>query len=320
MKNCLGCLKKIHQKQYCNTCLRKLFNGKIPMLNLKKSEFQIVRYELIDHFSISGVQDKISLKLVENELLPTSENGEYILKPIPQDHIPKFQNDIPANEHITMQIAKQIFKIQTAGNALIAFQDGELAYITKRFDRINGVKLRQEDFCQLMEISPETHGKNFKYSGSYQQIGNMIKRFCAARNIEIEKFFKLILFNYLFGNGDAHLKNFSLLETSNEDFILSPAYDLINTNIHFPNESRTALDMFDNFESEFYQENGFYGKEDFLKLAMFFEVKEVRANRMIKEFPDQKEKVSKLIEASLLSKEAKVKYKKLFNDRLKAIA
>ncbi|MCF7792928.1 MAG: HipA domain-containing protein [Candidatus Cloacimonetes bacterium] len=287
---------------------------------MKKTDFQTVRYELIDHFSISGVQDKISLKLVRNELQPTSENGEYILKPVPELNVPKLQNDIPANEHLTMQIARQIFKIKTAENALITFQDEEFAYITKRFDRNNKEKLRQEDFCQLTEKSPESHGKNFKYDGSYEKLGNVIKRFCAASKIEIEKLFKLILFNYVFGNGDSHLKNFSLIETQNEDFILSPAYDLTNTNIHFPNESRMALEMFDDFESKFYRNNGFSGKEDFLKLAEFYEIKEKRAIKMIREFPEKKESVNKLIEASFLSEKAKEKYMIVFHDRLKAIS
>lgn len=320
MNRCRGCLKEIHRNDYCNSCLRKLFKGKVPVLNLKKSEFQTVRYDLIDHFSISGVQDKISLKLVGNELCPTSENGEFILKPVPEIQVPQFQIDIPANEHLTMQIARQIFQIKTAENALIYFQDGDTAYITKRFDRLNGEKLRQEDFCQLMEKSPEADGENFKYDGTYQQIGNVINRICAAGKIEIEKLFKLILFNYVLGNGDAHLKNFSLVETQHADFVLSPAYDLINTNIHFPNESRMALEMFDDFESEFYRENGFYGKTDFLKLAEFYEIKENRAKKMIEEFSLKKAEIYQLIEASFLSKEAKKEYRQIFEDRLKAIS
>jgi serine/threonine-protein kinase HipA len=296
-----------------------MFNGKIPILNLKKSEFQSVRYELIDHFSISGVQDKISLKLVKNELIPTAKNGEFILKPRPQEHLPAFPNDVPANEHLTMQIAKQIFKIKAAENALIYFNDGEAAYITKRFDRKNKEKVRMEDFCQIAGLSPENKGKNYKYQYSYQASGEIIKKHSSAYKIEIEKLYKLILFNYVFGNGDAHLKNFSLIESLHGDFILSPAYDLLNTNMHFPNESRMALDLFDDLESEFYLQNGFYGYKDFIKLAEFYEIRSIRAEKIISEFSSKVEKVENLVSLSFLSEVAKEKYLKIYLGRLKAI-
>lgn len=319
MSVCMGCLKQIENGTYCNVCLKKMFNGKYPILDLKKSEFQIIRYQKINHFSISGVQDKISLKLSGKNLIPTTNGGEYILKPIPENPVPQFQNDIPANEHLTMQIAKQIFKIQTAENALINFTDNESAYITKRFDRINGQKVRQEDFCQIGGISPETDGPNFKYETSYEEMGKIIFDHCAAPKIEIEKLYKLILFNYIFGNGDAHLKKFSLIETINDDFVLSPAYDLLNTNIHFPNEFRMALDLFKNFETEHYKINAFYGFEDFVKLGELYGIKSNRVKKIILEFPDKKEKVEKLISQSFLSPECKGKYLGLYLDRLKTI-
>ena len=319
MNNCHSCLKIVENKFYCNACLRRMFNGKLPIMNLKKSEFQTIRYEMIDHFSISGVQDKISLKLEKNELIPTAKNGEYILKPVPHQHLPKFQNDVPANEHLTMQIAKQIFKITTAENALIYFNEGEPAYITKRFDRRDNEKVHVEDFCQIAGLSPENKGKNYKYQFSCQASGEIIKKHSSAYKIEIEKLYKLILFNYVFGNADAHLKNFSLIESLHGDFILSPAYDLLNTSIHFPNESRLALDLFDDFESEAYKHNGFYGYIDFMKLAEFYELKPKRAERMMSEFSVLKEKVKNLISLSFLSEAAKEKYLEIYLDRLKAI-
>ena len=319
MKVCLSCLKKLERDTYCNSCLKKLFNGKNPILDISKKEFSHVQYELLDRFSISGVQDKISLKLDGKKLIPTDKDGEYILKPMPGISIPIFQNDVPANEHLTMQIAKQLFNIQTAENALIHFSDGELAYITKRFDRKNGSKLRQEDFCQLSGKTPETAGKNFKYDGSYQEAGSIIKRFCAAHKIEIEKLFSRIFFNYLFGNGDAHFKNFSLIESVSGDFVLSPAYDLINTSVHFPSESRMALDLFIDYETESFKENGFYKKPDFIKLAEFYEIKHNRTERIIQSFLQKNENVKCMVESSLLSKDAKSRYLEIFEDRLKAI-
>ncbi len=319
MRNCRGCLKKIQNNYYCNACIKRVFRGKIPLFNISKSDFENVRYEFIDHFSLSGVQDKISLKLEKNKLQPTGKNGEYILKPIPANPVPRFQPDIPVNEHLTMQIARQIFKIKTAENALIPFSDGELAYVTKRFDRRNALKIRQEDFCQLSGKTPETAGENYRYDSSYQEAGEIVKRYCAAYKIEIEKLFSIILFNYLIGNGDAHLKNFSLLESISGDFMLSPAYDLINTNLHFPNESRLALDMFISYESTFYKDNGFHGKEDFIKLAEYYEIKPGRSSHIIKTYLSKYDEIKLMIKSSFLSTQGKEKYKEITFDRFKAM-
>lgn len=319
MSNCLSCLKEIEDKKYCNACLKKMFRGKVPSLTLNKTDFQTSRYEMIDHFSISGVQDKISLKLEGEKLIATISGGEYLLKPVPDLQVPNFQNDIPANEHLTMQIAHQIFRISTAENALIMFNDGEPAYITKRFDRRDGLKIRQEDFCQIGGKSPETGGPDFKYEGSYQEMGEIIFQFCSAPKIEIEKLFKLILFNYIFGNGDAHYKNFSLIESINGDFVFSPAYDLLSTNIHFPHESRLALDLFNDFETDHFKNNGFYGYEDFMKLADFYRIKENRATKIMSDFTTYQIKVASMISKSFLSDEAKKEYLNIYLDRLKAM-
>jgi serine/threonine-protein kinase HipA len=319
MSICLGCFKQVNEKVYCNACSGRIFNGKSPILNINKSEFKTIRYKLIDHFSISGVQDKISLKLSGRELHPVVNDGEFILKPVPSTDIEQLRADIPANEHLTMQIAKQLFGIQTAENALIRFSDGELAYITKRFDRKGKDKVRVEDFCQISEISPESNGPDFKYGSSYQSIGNTVYKHCAAARIEIEKLFKLVVFNYIFGNGDAHLKNFSLIETVYGDFVLSPAYDLINTNIHLPNESRTALDLFDDYESEHFKNNGFYGREDFMKLSEFYNINSIRAQKIITVFSNRTEQAKEMISSSFLSVRGKEKYLAVVYDRLKAI-
>jgi len=322
MKSCLGCLKSIKNEGYCFSCLNKLWKGNkkvSPILNFNKNEFLTIRRNLADKMSISGVQDKISLKINNNELMPTEKNGTYILKPIPINKVPDLNDDIPTNEHLTMQIAKQVFKINTAENGLIKFSDGEIAFISKRFDRKDGDKLLQEDFCQLMNKTPKTAGKNFKYDASYEEAGNIVFKFCQASKIEIEKLYFQILFDYVFLNGDAHLKNFSLIESSYEDFVMSPAYDLINTSVHFPNESRMALDLFTDYETESYKINGFYKKNDFLKLAEFFMIKKMRAERFMNEFVMKKEKVYEMIKVSFLSEDAKEKYLELFDDRMKAI-
>ena len=323
MKHCPGCLKQRDTDfAYCSACIKNIFkNNKniTPYLDFDKNKYISIRYQLSSHFSISGVQDKISLKIDNNRLVPTDTGGEYILKPVPVNHIPNFQSDVPANEHLTMQIAAQIFKINTARNALIYFKDGEPAYIVKRFDLDGKVKKAQEDFCQLIEISEESHGKNYKYSFSYEKGSEVIKRYCSAQKIELEKYFFLILFNYYSANGDAHLKNFSLIRTEDKDYVLSPAYDLLATSIHFPDESRMALDLFENYETESFKINGFYKRGDFISLAEILGIKKDRVVKMFEKFSKSEKNIIEMIEKSYLSDKAKEQYTLLIADRMKAM-
>ena len=113
------------------------------------------------------------------------------------------------------------------------FSNDEPAYLTKRFDvGANGSKFGKEDFATLAGKTEENAGNNFRYEYSYEGIAELIKNYVGAWKIEMEKFFNLVIFNFLVSNGDAHLKNFSLLETVNGDYVLSPAYDLMDTKIH----------------------------------------------------------------------------------------
>jgi serine/threonine-protein kinase HipA len=288
-------------------------------LTFSRKEVVTFRQETISRMSISGVQDKISLKLVRGTLLPTDHDGEYILKPIPSSPLPFYASDVPANEHLTMQIANKVFGITTPPNACLPMSDGEPAYIVKRFDRQAGQKRRQEDFCQLSNRTEATRGHNYKYDGSYEEAGRILKQFCKAYRPEIEKLFERIVYCYAFSNGDAHFKNFSLLETDLGDFALTPAYDLLATSLHFPNESPLALDLFDDFESEAYGALGFYSAPDFFELALRFEMDPHQAKRVLKKSFEQKEKVASMIRDSLLSEAAKEAYEQRFLERLKAI-
>ena len=247
LKYCPGTLAEGYYT-YSPGCLRKLFNGKkvshvlpyqTPQLNEEVAEQFIENRKRI---SISGVQEKLSLILEKNHLRLTKdgEQGTYILKPIPRDL--KKVDQVPANEHLTMQIAKQLYGINSAENAMIFFKNGSPAYITKRFDiRPDGTKLGKEDFASLAGKTKDSTGANFKYEYSYEELGLLIQKFVSAWRVEIEKYFSLVLFNFLFSNGDAHLKNFSLLESSKGDYLLSPAYDLVNTRLHV-NDTFFGLD------------------------------------------------------------------------------
>jgi serine/threonine-protein kinase HipA len=320
---CLSTFKEIHCEGFSPAAQRLLAGGakNFPFrIAYTRADIVNVQIRQAEHMSISGVQDKVSMKLVAGELVPTDIGGEFILKPIPSAIIPAFRNDVPANEHLTMQMATQIFGITAAVNALVYLKDGEPAYLTRRFDRQSGRKIPQEDFCQLGGRTDETHGENYKYDASYEELGRILKQFCPAYPVEVEKLFRRILFNYVFSNGDAHLKNFSLFMTGDGDHVLTPAYDLLCSSMHFQDESRTALDLFDNYESEFFKQNGFYGAADFLKLAELYGIRLKRAERFVAAYGECRNKVESLIENSFLSKAGKKEYLRRFKDRLQAIS
>jgi serine/threonine-protein kinase HipA len=323
--NCLGCYKKVAKNEYCLTCRKKLFGGKrvatILDFDKPKAENIAIYNEYTKRLSISGVQLKYSLKLVGDKLELCETNGQYILKPIPiADHL-VYMNDAPENEHLTMQIASQIFKIKTAHNALIYFQDGTPAYLIKRFDvKVDGTKYIQEDFAQITNRTKETHGESYKYEGSYFEIGELIKKYVPASMIAIENFFKIIVFNYIFSNGDAHLKNFSLIRNDFGEMQLSPCYDLMSTIIHTPGERDTALDLYDkDHESEYYAAYGHYGKNEFIEFAKKLGLVEVRYLRIINEFKQKESEVDHFSKKQMLSKEASKIYFKNYKTRLQRL-
>lgn len=324
--NCPGCYKKIEKNEYCLSCRKKLFDGKRVSTVLefdKPNAENISMYnEHSKRMSISGVQLKYSLKLVLNKLELCEKNGQYIIKPIPTaDHL-EMMDDAPENEHLTMQIASQIFNIKTAHNALIYFKDGTPAYITKRFDvKGDGTKYIQEDFAQITNRTKETHGESYKYGGSYLEIGALIKKFVPASMIAIENFFKLVLFNYVFSNGDAHLKNFSLVRNEFGEMQLSPSYDLMSTIIHTPGERDTALDLYDkDHESAYYATYGHYGRTEFIEFAKRLGIVEVRYMRIINEFLENDKEVNDFIQNSSLSNKALESFSINFKSRIKRLS
>lgn len=321
---CLSTLRTTKGQAWSRGAVQHLWNGRnvSPILTFDLPAFHRFRLERSDRISLSGVQDKISVKLERGHLVPTETDGEYLLKPVPSTPGLSFHNDIPANEHLTMQLAGQIAGIATPPNGLVFFPDGSPAYVVKRFDRdaVTGQKRSQEDFSQLSGRSRETHGRNFKYEGSYEDLGRVLERYCPSYAVEIEKLFLLIVFNYAAGNGDAHFKNFSLVPTPLGDHVLSPAYDLVNTRLHLPQESALALELFaDDFETDSFKQNGFHRREDFRELARRFQMKPERAERLLDRVAGLDTKADILLEASLLSADAREGYRHILADRTRAL-
>ena len=316
IKYCPGLLTEGHYT-YSPAFLRRMFDG--------KKISHILRYDSPQHseedaaqfmenrkrISFSGMQEKMSLALHKNELTLTEEGqqGTYILKPIPRDL--KKVNQVPANEHVTMQIAAQVYGINTAENGMIFFKDGQPAYITRRFDvKKDGRKWGKEDFATLAGKTRATGGVNFKYEYSYEEAAALIRKFVPAWRVEIEKFFTLVLFNYAFSNGDAHLKNFAVLETESGDYFLSPAYDLINTRIHV-DDADFALDkglFADDFQSGAFKKTLHRNREDFLEFGRRIGIGEKRAEKLMAPFLTKQEKVAQLVERSFLNNATKRAY------------
>lgn len=273
------------------------------------------------HASVSGVQEKVQVRRVRGGYEVVAHGGDAILKPAPRNTAAVLPFDVPINEHLTMKIAARHFAIKTAENELVQFKDGELAYLTRRFDRRDGRPVRQEDFCQLSGYSRESHGENYKYESSYEELAARMRAFCPSAAVENPKIFKVILFNYVFGNADAHLKNFSLYESPQGDFILTPFYDLLNTYLHFPGDpSATGLAFFaDGHYTPRYEELGFYSAADFVELGAAYGVGADEVYALISQFDRKAGRVDADVAASLLSDEAKNRYLALFHDRLKAI-
>ena len=321
---CHCCLKET-ENDFCRSCSQRLFSKanfsamlKFTLPSIAQGTNQNTR-----RISISGAQAKYSLRIKSKELEPTDNNGTYILKPSTNMQFRLFA-DMPANEHITMQMAKQIFKLNVAESALLRFTTGEYTYLTKRFDiRNDGSKILQEDLAQTAGLSSDANGSNFKYESlSYEEIAYILKQHVSASPIAIEQFFKVLLFNYLVCNGDAHIKNFSIYSPHQDGvYELTPAYDLINTSLH-ADDFRTALDLFkdeENYNGKFFKDNGFYGASDFLEFARRIGIIEKRAQKFIRDITAHIPEMDEMLDKSFLSDEAKVQYKENIRDHAKAL-
>lgn len=251
--------------------------------------------------SIQGVQPKLSARLnaVAEVFEIADQGGTFIIKP---------QNDLyeelPENEDVTMRMAAAI-GIETPFHGMLYSRDGSRSYFIKRFDRLpKKRKVAVEDFAQLTGATRET-----KYSSSMEKIAAVIDQFCTFPLLEKEHFFRLTVFNFLTGNEDMHLKNFSLIRR-NDKVELSPAYDLLNTTIVLRKPSEELALTLAGKKSKMTRENlvDYFGKER-LGLAA------IRIEKILLEIKSQKENWNELLDKSFLSDEMKTKYKELLNQR-----
>ena len=273
----------------------------------------------VGRISLSGVQPKFSMVMEEdNRLRYTHENeqGTYMMKLAPNAY---FRNlaDFPANEHLTMSIASHVFGIETAECAMAFFGDGHPAYITKRFDMApDGSKYQQEDLAAIAGITDIKGGSDYKYANlSYEECGMLIAKYVKAAPVELLKYFRLVLFNFLFLNNDAHLKNFSLINRG-EEYLLAPAYDLMNTSMHLSNYNNIfALDKGLFKEGMNLSDTRWVNRNDFLELGHRLGLGDKILTPVITQMTDQADKVQWFAEHSFLSEEQKSIYWKDYRFR-----
>ena len=252
---------------------------------------------------------------------PTEAGGRYILKPIPRLDLARFEQDVPANEHVCMLMARTLCGLKTAECSLVRMRDSELAYITRRFDYDGDEKVLQEDFCQLLDRSSQTDGANYKYTGSYETVGQTIAATCASAMVQMPAYLRLLLFSYLIGNGDLHLKNISLMATRQGDYVLTPAYDLLSSTLHLPDESRLALDLVDDDAkvSAAFAANGFETGRCFIELGERLGVPAAVTTRELERLAGQQDRAEALIARSFLSSDAQAELIGLMRDRQRAL-
>jgi len=232
MSRCLVCGGDCTSGDYHAPCARSLFlSDAVPTFAYSTEELNRLAKQLVaSRVSVPGVQAKLSLHLErasggQDRLTLVGLDGDYILK-LPTAAYP----ELPESEHFAMTFAGRC-GLSTAAFGLVRLASGECAYLTRRLDREKGVKA-MEDFCQLTERPTEK-----KYFGSYEQVGRLIRRHAAFGGVDALRFFEEVLFCFLIGNNDMHLKNFSLLREPDGNWNLSPAYDLVPVQILLPNDT-----------------------------------------------------------------------------------
>jgi serine/threonine-protein kinase HipA len=301
---CLYCYDFLseEEKEYHKKCAKKFFGTDYPasIEYDRNSMEEIARQILIKSASITGVQPKLSLDIEKKKDDPKRSRftivglkGNFVLKP-PADNFP----GLPENEDLTMHLASAAgFRI--AEHTLVRLSSGELAYLTKRFDRINGNKLQMEDMCQLTERLTED-----KYRGSVEKIGKLVYKYSSAPGLDMIRLFEVVLFSFITGNADMHLKNYALLTDLNGEIYLSPAYDLLCTKLLIPEDKEESALTINGKKNDL-------RKSDFDKLANTFRINPKAIESIYKKFNRIIKIFGIIIDTSFISNDAKSGYKSL---------
>jgi serine/threonine-protein kinase HipA len=306
MSKCLYCYEKLEssEKDFHPVCSKKFFGSQFPpLVDLDMKRIKELAVEALGKsISVPGVQPKLSLDFKkergkENRLTIVGLWGRFILKP-PFDDYP----EMPELEDLTMHMSESI-GIYTAEHCLIKLKSGEIAYLSKRFDRTKKEKLHVEDMAQLTETLTEN-----KYRGSMERIGKMIHKYSVYPGIDAIRFFELTLFSYITGNSDMHLKNFSLIRNEDDEIMLSPAYDLLSTKLLIPKDKEDLALTLNGKKNNI-------RKKDFDVFANQLRINEAALQKIYDKFGDSFHQMTTLISKSFLSDQMKEKYILLLKER-----
>lgn len=302
MNKCLYCYRELEegQRDYHPACAKKFF-GKAEASVLPYSRDNIndlARESVLSKIAVTGVQLKLSMDVNKggkdepDRLTIVGLWGKYILKPKSKEF-----PWLPEVEDLTMHLA-EIAKIDVVPHTLIRFSDGEMAYLTKRIDRDkNGTKYLMEDLCQISErINLD------KYKSSYEKTAKLIKLHSSAPMLDFVNFWEVVVFSWITGNSDMHLKNFSLISRAPGHYVLSQAYDLVNVHLIFPEDDEELAMTLDGRKKRI-------NKQNFVRAMASSGLENKVIERIFSKFTDVAQKWYGFIDASFLPTELKEKYK-----------
>ena len=310
MSKCLFCYQELEKGQvdYHSGCARKFFGSETaPILPYTRDNMSELAHQVIrTSASVTGVQAKMSLDVDRGGKKEPAKFtivglwGKYIFKPQSAKY-----PCLPELEDLTMKMA-EVARIRTARHTLIRLADGELGYLTLRMDRgRKGEKISMLDMCQLTNRLTE-----HKYNGTYQQLAETIKKYSSAPMLDVQRFWEVVLFSWMTGNSDMHCKNFSLLDSGNGEYVLSPAYDLLAVLLADPQDTEEmAMSFTVGGEKSGFSYNTFLTA--FTQSGIPVSVAEKMIERMKGCLPKWKE----LISQSFLPEEMKIGYCDLLDKR-----
>ena len=309
MSKCLYCYKKLGEGEvdFHKRCSKKFFGvPTAPELPYSLDELDTLAAQVIkSQTTLTGVQAKLSLHLDRHEgskrLTIVGLWGDFIFKPQTQSY-----KTLPENEDLTMHLA-EIAKIKVVPHTLIRLQDGTLGYLTKRIDRTSeGGKIPMEDMCQLTERQTE-----YKYKSSYEQIAKVIAKHSYVPLLDLTDFYEQVFFNWLVGNNDMHLKNYSLYAPTGK-WVLTPAYDLLNVSMVNPKDTEElALTL--NAKKKRIK------KSDFVRAMETSGISSKVFDNILAKYRKLLPKFNEIIDLSFLDKEDKEIYKQSITSRLARI-
>lgn len=310
MANCLYCYQKLEpsdNQDYHTRCIKEFYGSdEAPTLSYDLDDMEMLAKQIVDlSISVPGVQPKLSLGVIK-KALKDGHNGRltvmhaleglYILKPQNTSY-----GQMPENEHLSMKLAK-LFKIDVVPCNLIRLTSGELCYITKRIDRkSDGSKIHMIDFMQILELED-------KYKGTSELLGKTIGQLSVNRLQDKLRFFEITLFNFIIGNNDMHLKNFSMW-LSDMGWVLTPAYDLLNVKIILPKDDEDLALLLGGKKKNF-------KKEYFERFGELLDLNSKQINGVYKKLVDWLPIALQMIDDSFLNNANKIRYKDLIKERV----